>query len=179
MYFDDIYRNIKRGRSILFDAKSACLCGLLSALGAAERRVAVLWALEGAKIPAERLGQFFPGDGRFLSAVRAAEEWSEGKIKMPAARRMILAVHSAAGESASPVAAALCHAVGQACSAVHSPRHAPGLAFYELTAVARESPAELDEERIGQKIEGYFELLAEAERLAVNPGRAWAGFLRR
>ena len=54
---------------------------------------------------------------------------------MPVAKRAILDVHAMAKLMDDPVDAALCHAVGQGCSCVHTPKHALGLPVYELTAV--------------------------------------------
>ena len=175
MDLDDVYKRLRKGNALLFGSDSPCLCGLVSALKASSRRTVVLWALEGAQCPARALREYFGEDDRFADAVEMGRMWAEGRVKMPAARRAILGVHAAARETSDPAAVALCRAVGQACSAVHSPRHAPGLAIYELTALVRMRPRgwERDvEDKLGQ----YSELLDRAVEEASSP-RAWASFL--
>ena len=50
-------------------------------------------------------------------------------------KRQILACHAAAKQVTGREDAALCHAVGQACSVVHTAGHALGFPIYELTAI--------------------------------------------
>lgn len=176
MDFTDVKRNLQRKRAVLFDRSSLCLRELSAALECANRRVAALWALAGAETVAEKLTRMSGGDGRFRDAVALSRAWAAGRVKMPAARRAILYVHAAAKETADPVFAALCHAAGQGCSAVHAKGHAMGLAFYELTAAVRENENGF-EEAVGGKIERYFRLLERAEAEEKEP-REWAEFLR-
>lgn len=72
--------------------------------------------------------------------------------------------------------AALCHAVAQACSVVHTPRHALGYPVYELTALVIRSGYEGFEDDVVSRVSEY------ADRLAYWASRAdelrqWAGFM--
>ncbi len=79
----------------------------------------------------------FPDDCRPRLALEAAGAWSSGLIKLPRAKQAILACHAAAREAeGDPAAQAAARAVGQCASAIHSPRHAVGLALYGALAVA-------------------------------------------
>ena len=131
--------------------------------------------LECAGNVADRLGRMFPGDGRPAEAVRTCTLWSEGAVRMPEARRAILAVHGMARDVRDPVATALCHAVGQGCSCVHTPCHAIGLPVYELTAVLLEG-GDGWRARAEDTIDRYMEILDECELRSSEP-REWAGFL--
>ena len=176
MDFSDVYERCRKNRLILFGRDSACLAALGSRLSSCSRRAAVLWALGGAVRPARALAAYFPGDDRFDEAVALSRLWAEGEVKMPAVRRTILCVHSAAKETSDPVERALCHAVGQACSCVHAQRHALGLAVYEPTAIVRLHP-EGWEDAVAVAIDGYMDMLTRAEGEAQLP-RRWADFLK-
>lgn len=176
MDFSGVYERYRKNRLILFGRDSACLAALGSRLSSCSRRAAVLWALGGAVRPACALAAYFPGDDRFDAAIALSRLWAEGEVKMPAARHAILCVHSAAKETFDPVARALCHAVGQACSCVHTQRHALGLAVYELTAIVRLHP-EGWEDAVAGAIDGYLDMLTRAEGEALLP-RRWAAFLK-
>lgn len=172
----DVKVRLRRGNALLFRADSPCLAHLLVRLGGMNRRAAVLWALGCVRAPVLSLREFFPGDARFEEALLFAGAWAQGKVKMPAARRAILAAHAAAKETGSVCAAALCHAVGQGCSAVHSVRHAPGLAYYELTSLVLRFGLEGCEEAVNAKIVAYERFAELAARDAdIGP---WANFLR-
>ena len=176
MDFSGVYERYRKNRLILFGRDSACLAALGSRLSSCSRRAAVLWALGGAVRPVRALAAYFPGDDRFDAAIALSRLWAEGEVKMPAARHAILCVHSAAKETFDPVARALCHAVGQACSCVHAQRHALGLAVYELTAIVRLHP-EGWEDAVAVAIDGYMDMLTRAEGEAQLP-RRWADFLK-
>ncbi len=141
----------------------------------ADRRTVVLWGLECAGRVADRLGVMFPEDGRPAEAVRTCTLWSEGAVRMPEARRAILAVHGMARDAGDPIAAALCHAVGQGCSCVHTPGHAMGLPVYELTAILLDG-GDGWEARAEDTIDGYLKALDGCEIRSSEP-REWAGFL--
>ena len=79
----------------------------------------------------------FPDDGRPQAALDAARDWLEGKIKLPAVKKIILDAHAAAREAeAIPAAQAAARSVGQAAATIHAPTHSIGLAFYGAAAVA-------------------------------------------
>lgn len=97
-----------------------------------------------------------------------------GDVLMPVAKRAILDVHAMARDMDDPADAALCHAVGQGCSCVHTPKHALGLPVYELTAAFLKGGRDLSSiERI---VDTYLDALDQAVSEAQKP-RRWAGFL--
>ena len=169
MLFAEVERTRKRGRKLLLDRDSPCILPLAEELEQAPRRALTLWALEGA----ERIARA-EGDGRLFSCVAAARAWAEGAILMPAARRAILAVHAAAREEDAR-REALFHAVGQACSTVHTPRHALGLPLYELTALARRGGAY--ECALRDRISEYRGRLADWKSADLS-AFSWAAFLK-
>lgn len=78
-----------------------------------------------------------PGDGRPRAAVQAAREWLEGKVKLPAAKKVILDAHAAAREAeGNPAAQGAARAIGQAASTIHSATHSLGLPLYGSLAIA-------------------------------------------
>ena len=81
-----------------------------------------------------------PGDGRPRSAVNAARNYLNGKIKFTEVKNIILnECHAAARElDADPVAQAAARAVGQGTAVVHTLTHSLGLFFYAAAAVAYE-----------------------------------------
>lgn len=175
MDFDDALARLERGDAILFRKDSPCLAQLAGRLLSADRRTVVLWGLECAGRVEDRLGVMFPEDGRPAEAVRTCTLWSEGAVRMPEARRAILAVHGMARDVGDPIAAALCHAVGQGCSCVHTPGHAMGLPVYELTAILLEG-GDGWEARAEDAIDGYLKVLDGCD-IRVSEPREWAGFL--
>ena len=79
----------------------------------------------------------YPDDLRPQQALKAAREWLSGTIKLPQAKKEILACHGAARDAeGNPVAQAAARAIGQSASTIHSARHCIGLAFYGALAVA-------------------------------------------
>lgn len=82
-----------------------------------------------------------PGDDRPRSAVNAAYEYMDGKVKFPVVKDIILnQCHQAARElDNNPVAQAAARAVGQGSAVVHTLTHSLGLFFYAAAAVAYDS----------------------------------------
>jgi len=75
---------------------------------------------------------------------------------------------------------ALCHAVAQAVSTVHTKKHALGLPIYELTAIVLasiESSTEF-EKPVGDKINYYEQRLRYRQENAELEPRKWANFLQ-
>ena len=171
----DVYALCRRGNRLLFTRESACLQGLLGLMRHESRRTLVCWALTCARRPVRLLADRYPEDDRPAEALRLSRLWAEGAVKMPLARRAILQAHAMAREVRTPADAALCHAVGQGCSAVHAEDHAIGLALYELTAIVLEHGP--GEEAIEARIAQYTASLADSRREASAPDHPWAVFL--
>ncbi|HIZ84139.1 MAG TPA: hypothetical protein H9668_06960 [Firmicutes bacterium] len=175
---DEVREKLRRGNEILFSKNSACLAGLRAALEGGERRVAVLWALDVSSQAVESLEERYPGESRPREALETARLWAAGRVKMPAARQAILSCHGLAKELDDPADAALCHAVAQSCSTVHTPLHAIGFPLYELTALVRRYGPDNCREPVESRLTDYRQRLAFwAER--GTDGLNWAAFLRK
>lgn len=174
MDLTDAFDRHSRGCAILFTRVSPCLGRLSEDLNAADRRTIVIWALENAARVAADLDASHPNDPRPSAAVSACTSWSMGDVLMPVAKRAILDVHAMARDMDDPADAALCHAVGQRCSCVHTPKHALGLPIYELTAAFLRSGG--DQSSIERIMDAYLGTLGRAVLEAQKP-RIWAGFL--
>ena len=177
--FADAAEKARRGNQILFSRESKCLQPLLQAFQVQNRRTLVLWALTCVQEPAALLQTRYPEDSRPRQAVELATAWAAGSIKMPLAKHGILAVHAMAKEVAAAADAALCHAVGQGCAAVHTEGHAIGLALYELTAIVLSSNGDTCISALEKRIAEYEAALPRCKAEAENPCRLWAPFLRK
>jgi len=79
----------------------------------------------------------YPNDTRPSAAIAAGRDWLAGKIKLPAAKKLILDCHAAAREAeANPAAQAAARTAGQAAASIHTATHSIGLAFYGAAAIA-------------------------------------------
>lgn len=98
-------------------------------------------------------------------------------MKMPVAKRAILDCHAFAKEITSLEDIALCHAVGQGCSVVHTEGHAIGLPIYELTAMVRKYGIENYKEPVQNRNQEYIERLLYWRENYKNFEGEWAGFM--
>lgn len=177
VYLEDVKEKLKRKNKILFSRDSLCLQNLLIELRKQDRKVIILWALECAENISKELTKKYPNDSRFENAINLSKEWAHGKIKMPLAKKAILQAHAVAKEISNPVDIALCHALGQGCSAVHVETHAIGLPMYELTAIVLENGIENCEEKIEEKINEYIKSLKHCSEKLETENLNWASFL--
>ena len=179
MWFAEVKAKAKRHNQILFSKESALLDDLRHLIGQANRRAMVLWALELAEETAQKLAEKYPEDHRPREAVGASRAWAAGEIKMPIAKRAILNCHAMAKELGSPADIARCHAVGQACSVVHTAGHALGYPMYELTAIVLEQGLDDCRDAVEHRVRYYEQRLhywAEHEKSCCQD---WASFLRK
>ena len=163
-------------RQILYDRGSPELQPLLTMMEGENHRTMVLWALDCAEGALVAFEAECPGEPRPRIALEKCARWARGEIKMPEAKRAILDAHAVAKEVDDRRLKALAHAIGQAGATVHTAAHAPGLAFYELTALALGAGDRRDAlvlERIGF----YLERLEYWRAHVDDPGRSWAKFL--
>lgn len=134
-WVQEVEKRIKRQNRILFAKDSLYLQDLRDLLGTQNHRVLVLWALDLAEESVQAWNQKHPDELRPIRAYQAAQNWSMGKIKMREAQRKILDCHAVAKEIDSLEDQAICHAIAQACSVVHTPGHAIGYPMYDLTSL--------------------------------------------
>lgn len=168
---------LKKGRSLLFSRDSDCLRELIGLIGQQKHRTLVRWAFDCVQRPLHVLETRYPDEPRPRQCLTLCEQWAGGVIKMPAAKRAILDVHALAKELEDKADIALCHAIGQGCATVHVETHAVGLAFYELTAIAREAGPEQAEAAVQRRIDDYRERLLYWQEHIDEDDTGWAAFL--
>ena len=176
-WFEDVRSRAKRKNKVLFLPGDRLLDELSALAERADRRALVVWALDLAAEAAPRLKELLPDEKRPAEALDLAWLWARGKVKMPIAKRAILACHAVAKEDIGPEAAALCHAVGQACAVVHARGHALGFAVYELSAIARRDGVENCAAAVQERVREYMARLLQAQEAAPGAPGPWAKFL--
>jgi hypothetical protein len=167
----------KKGNKILFSKDSECLHDLIRLMEIQIHRTLVMWALECAKETLSRLEGKYPNEPRPRMALELCEKWTRGNIKMPQAKRSILAAHAVAKEIDDKECIALVHAIGHAGATVHVGTHAVGLVFYELTAIVHAFGIENCEKAIDDKIKIYKERLLYWQKNIDTLNVSWARFL--
>lgn len=165
-----------RQRKLLFMPSDDEVADLYAFAADCSKLCMVAWASEYSERYVS-LFEEYSDDYRVRQARDAALLWAKGQMKMPEARRYILAAHKAASECGNRVAEAAARAVAHAASSVHSARHAAGLALYGLTALGlkygRDS-SEVEEET-RRLTEGLARVATEKKYLLLE----WASFLER
>ena len=178
MWFAEVKAKAKRRNQILFSKESALLDDLRHLIGQANRRAMILWALELAEETARELAEKYPEDPRPREAIAASRAWAAGEIKMPIAKQAILNCHAMAKELADPADIARCHAVGQACSVVHTAVHALGYPMYELTAIVLDHGLDDCREPIEHRVMYYEQRLRYWMEYEKTFQLNWAVFLK-
>ena len=179
MWLAEVCAKAKRHNQILFSRDSLLLTELSQLIEQTNRRALVLWALELAEETARELAEKYPEDHRPREAIAASGAWASGEIKMPIAKQAILNCHAMVKELADPADIARCHAVGQACSVVHTAGHALGYPMYELTAIVLELGLDDCRDDVEHRVRYYEQRLhywAEHEK---SCSQNWASFLRK
>lgn len=125
-------------RKMLSDWEAPYIQSLLKLIETQSKSTLVQWATDYAmRVLLPLWSKYYPEDVRPQNALLAAQVWLSGEIKLPQAKKAILACHAAAREAdAAPVAQAAARAIGQSASTIHSARHCIGLALYGAIAVA-------------------------------------------
>ena len=179
MWLAEVCAKLKRHNQILFSRDSLLLAELSRLIEQTNRRALILWALGLAEETARELAEKYPEDYRPQEAIAASRAWASGEIKMPIAKQAILNCHAIAKVLESLADIARCHAVGQACSVVHTAGHALGYPMYELTAIVLELGLDNCRDAVEHRV-GYYEqrlhYWAEHEK---SCSQNWASFLRK
>lgn len=142
-WMGEVTQKIARKNQILFSPQSVLLQDLSLLAQEQTRRTLILWAFDLAEEAVDRLEEKYPAEQRPRSALEASKLWAQGKIKIPVAKKEILC----------------CHAIGQACSVVHTRGHAMGFPIYELTALVHRYGPEKWKEAIESRNRQYLEKL--------------------
>jgi hypothetical protein len=158
---------------------------LRGALGRQDHRTLVLWALETGQEILDIFTLVFPDDPRPTAALEAAEAWSRGEIKMPAAKTAARETHEAAKEAKSAedvekykrdAAAAVAHAMGQIIGVVHVGTHSTAYAAYWVQAVTLFNHGDDPEETL-ENVAARLEERLDYWAAAPKDQRPWARFL--
>lgn len=177
-WIDATYERLRRDNKVLFSRDSPLLQELNDLISCKNHRALVLWALDFAQESVEDFETRYPDEPRPREALQAAHDWAAGTIKMRPAQRAIIDCHAVAKELESPVDIALVHAIGQACSVVHTEKHALGYPMYDLTAIALKKGIEGCKDAVESRVGEYERrLLLWAEREPEFEG-PWAKFLQ-
>ena len=179
MWLAEVRAKAKRHNQILFSKGSSLLDNLRHLIGQANRRVLILWALELAGETVLKLTERYPEDLHPREAITASRAWASGEIKMPIAKRAILNCHAMAKELTDLADIARCHAVGQACSVVHTAGHALGYPMYELTAIVLEQGLDGCRDTVEQRVVYYEQRLRYWMEYEKTCQVNWAGFLKK
>ena len=178
MWLAEVRVKSKQHNQILFSKDSLLLDNLRHLIGQANRRALILWALKLAEETAWELAENYPKDHRPQDAIAASRAWAAGEIKMPIAKQVILSCHAMAKELTNPADIARCHAVGQACSVVHTAGHALGYTLYALTAIVLELGLDDCRDFIEQRVMYYTQRLCYWMEYEKTCQLNWAGFLK-
>lgn len=145
-------------RKMLSDRKAPYIQAIVMLAETQNKTTLANWALDYSEKAILPLWlRAYPEDMRPQAAMKAARDWLCGTIRLPAARTMILACHTAAREAESnPAAQAAARAIGQCASTIHVPGHCLGLALYGAVALAydgigTEAPWEQVEQRAAEE----------------------------
>jgi hypothetical protein len=125
-------------RKMLTDCNAPYIVALMRLIETQSKATIANWCVSYAEARLLPIWEkHYPGDGRPRAAVQAAREWLEGKVKLPAAKKVILDAHAAAREAeGNPAAQGAARAIGQAASTIHSATHSLGLPLYGSLAIA-------------------------------------------
>ncbi len=157
--FEDVEIKIKKRNKILFSRNSECIQILRGLICEQKHAAIVFWVFDCMQTPLNEFMTAYPDEKDVRNAFELCNAWARGEIKMPVAKRAILDCHAVAKRIDDEYFIALCHAIGQGCSAVHIETHALGLVFYELTAIVIKNNYKNYENEVTQKLEFYMERL--------------------
>lgn len=129
---------MKKYRKMLSNWQAAPIEGLMRLIETQSKETLVNWAVDYAEhyfLPIYE--KPYPQDDRPRLALEYARKWLKKEVKLPEAKKAILACHQAANEALeNPSAQAAARAIGQAASSIHSAMHSLGLALYGGLAIA-------------------------------------------
>ena len=166
-------------KKLLFTRESDCIQPLRELIEKQKHRTLAMWAVDCAGPVLAIFEERYPQEKRPYEAIEAAKAWMRGEIKMPAAKKAILAAHNAATEvEHDPAACAAARAMGHAAATVHVETHALGLVFYGLTAFVYSDPEHADA-IVASECKRYYDRLKYWEVSIDNVDITWASFLLR
>lgn len=169
---------LRKKNKILFSYRDPFLFDLTQNIAAQPHKCIILWAFSFSEELVCLLKSKYPHEVRPRELLTKARQWAAGEIKMSEAKRAILACHTMAKEVNSLEDTALCHALGQACSTVHTAGHAMGLPVYELSALVRRYGLEGCAEAVEMRKSEYFSRLRRYSLYIEHEKLSWAPFIK-
>ena len=177
--FSKVKNKLKKKNNYFFPP-NIIVCNFYFLPQESNHRVTVLWALDLAQVSVYNLCRKYPQEHRPQKALNAAWAWAKGEIKMREAQRKILDCHAFAKELDCQEDIALCHAVGQAASTVHSAKHALGYPIYELSAIVYRMGADNCYEAIEKRLAEYSQKLLFYNNQPLNAQNdKWVAFMQK
>lgn len=166
-------------KKLLFSHDSPELQPLIELIKSQDRKTLIMWVFDCAPRVLSIFEGEFPNDSRPRNALEAAKIWARGEIKMPLAKKAILAAHKSSAEAVkSPHAQAAARAIAHGASTPHVKTHALGLVYYGLTAIIYLEGVENKDEIVKRECSFFEErLLFWAENIK-NVDTPWAKFLK-
>ena len=147
-------------RKILYTNKDEVLQPLIKLIRTQEHKTLIAWCFAHVDTYLEIINNRYPNEKRPQIANDLTRLWAKGEIKMPEAKKAILQAHQAANLlNHDIVIEAYIRAVAQGLSTVHTPKHAAGIIYYGLTALANETDIKNRSIVIGEKINHFYESL--------------------
>lgn len=129
----------KKLRKMLGDVNAPGAVALMHLIDTQSKATICNWCIDYAEANVLPIFEkYCPNDDRPRSALNAAREYLDGKVKFPVVKNIILnECHAAARElEANPAAQAAARACGQGSAVVHTLSHSIGLYFYGAAATA-------------------------------------------
>ncbi len=166
-------------KSLLLTRSSAQIWPLKALVERQNHRALVLWVIDCAPRILRVFEKSYPLDKRPSLALKAAKLWSQGKIKMPEARRAALDSHKAATsvKGENPAACAAARAMGHVVGTVHADTHALGIVFYGVTARVYASKEKNKSKVIERELTWFYKRLEYWEKKEKEVKGPWALFL--
>lgn len=177
-WMEILAKRVKTKRQILFQKDDEFIQELLLLINQQSCQTVILWALDLAEETVCLLERKYPADIRARQALEMTKLWGCGEIKMPAAKKAILACHAAAKELSSLEDIAHHHAVGQACGTIHANGHAIGYPMYDLTSIIRKYGIESCKYPVENRKGYYIDKLLYWKKHSMEFHGSWANFLQ-
>lgn len=175
-WYDDIIDCAYRKNQIWLRKTNPLMEELNKVLLTKSHKTIVLWSLSLANEVRDKLSHEVYTDKRPRIAIESATDWAFGRCKMKQARKDILSCHAVCKDNTSEIDSLYCHAIGQACSTVHTPKHALGLPMYELTAIGKLYGLSYCKDAILERYSHYINKLEFCET-QVDKYAGWAQFM--
>lgn len=147
-------------RKILYTDKDELLQPLIQLIRKQEHKTLIAWCFSHIDDYLELINKRYPNEKRPQIAYDKVRLWAKGVIKMPEAKKAIIDAHQAASSlSQDKAMEAYIRAIAQGLSTVHTPKHALGIVYYGLTALANETETKNRTAVINEKVNQFYESL--------------------